>query len=113
MALADLRRIAPPRSGRRGPRAGEGRWALLFLAPTLVGLALLSAGPIVAVLGISLTRWDLLTAVLERLGESATLHEVAEGDHSFAVPKRTGLSGADVEKQIQRAVLEWLDARGM
>ena len=62
MALADLRRIAPPRKARRGPRAGEGRWALLFLAPTLVGLALLSAGPIVAAFGISLTKWDLLTA---------------------------------------------------
>ena len=62
MALADLRRIAPPRAARRGPRAGEGRWALLFLAPTLVGLALLSAGPIVAAFGISLTSWDLLTA---------------------------------------------------
>jgi multiple sugar transport system permease protein len=62
VALADLRRIAPPRAGRRGPRAGEGRWALLFLAPTLVGLALLSAGPIIAAFGISLTSWDLLTA---------------------------------------------------
>jgi len=46
---------------RRGPRAGEGWWALLFLAPTLIGLALLSAGPILASLGISLTDWDLLT----------------------------------------------------
>ncbi|MFL5778194.1 MAG: carbohydrate ABC transporter permease [Chloroflexota bacterium] len=47
---------------RGGPLAGEGRWALLFLAPTLVGLAVLSAGPILATLGISFTRWDLLTA---------------------------------------------------
>ena len=46
---------------RRGPRAGEGWWALLFLAPTLIGLALLSAGPILASFGISLTKWDLLT----------------------------------------------------
>ena len=48
-------------SGRR-PRAGEGRWALFFLAPTLIGLAVLSAGPIIATLGISLTKWDMLTA---------------------------------------------------
>jgi multiple sugar transport system permease protein len=55
--------------GRRGPRArgggplgGEGRWALLFLAPTLIGLAILSAGPILATLAISLTKWDLLRA---------------------------------------------------
>src|SRR3954462_5614663 len=46
---------------RKGPRAGEGWWALLFLAPTIVGLALLSAGPILASFGISLTDWDLLT----------------------------------------------------
>ena len=52
---------AARRRRRRGPRAGEGWWALLFLAPTLVGLALLSAGPILASFGISLTDWDLLT----------------------------------------------------
>ena len=45
-----------------GPLGGEGRWALLFLAPTLIGLAILSAGPILATLAISLTEWDLLTA---------------------------------------------------
>jgi multiple sugar transport system permease protein len=51
--------VAPRR--RRGPRSGEGWWALLFLAPTLIGLSLLSAGPILASFGISLTKWDLLT----------------------------------------------------
>jgi multiple sugar transport system permease protein len=50
-----------PATRRGGPLSGEGRWALLFLAPTLLGLAVLSAGPILATLGISLTRWDLLT----------------------------------------------------
>jgi len=34
----------------------------VFLAPTLLGLAVLSAGPILATLAISLTKWDLLTA---------------------------------------------------
>jgi multiple sugar transport system permease protein len=47
---------------RRSPLASESRWAWLFLAPTLLGLAVLSAGPIIAALGISLTKWDLLTA---------------------------------------------------
>jgi multiple sugar transport system permease protein len=47
---------------RGGPLGGEGRWALLFLAPTLIGLAILSAGPILATLAISLTKWDLLRA---------------------------------------------------
>jgi multiple sugar transport system permease protein len=55
-----LRRPAPRRGG--GPLAGDGRWALAFLAPTIVGLAVLSAGPILATLAISLTKWDLLTA---------------------------------------------------
>jgi multiple sugar transport system permease protein len=51
------------RAGRGGgPLAGDGRWALLFLAPTLVGLAVLSAGPVLATLAISLTEWDLLRA---------------------------------------------------
>jgi len=58
--MTRLRRPASSRGG--GPLAGEGRWALAFLAPTLVGLAVLSAGPILATLAISLTKWDLLTA---------------------------------------------------
>jgi multiple sugar transport system permease protein len=45
-----------------GPLGGEGRWALLFLAPTLLGLAVLSAGPVLATIAISLTKWDLLKA---------------------------------------------------
>src|SRR5262245_34695570 len=46
---------------RGHPLASERRWAWLFLAPTLLGLAVLSAGPILATLGISFTDWDLLT----------------------------------------------------
>ncbi len=49
-------------SRRSGPMAGEARWAWLVLAPTLIGLAVLSAGPIIATLGIALTKWDLLRA---------------------------------------------------
>jgi len=63
--LGDLGEPARPRPGRavsgRGPRAREARWAWLFLAPTIIGLAVLSAGPILAALGISLTKWDMLT----------------------------------------------------
>jgi multiple sugar transport system permease protein len=36
-------------------------WAVVFLGPAVLGLAVLSAGPIIAALGISLTKWDLLT----------------------------------------------------
>ncbi len=60
MALSTRLGAVVPRR-RRGPRAGESWWALLFLAPTLIGLALLSAGPILASFAISLTKWDLLT----------------------------------------------------
>ena len=59
--LTDL--PAPGRRGatKGGPLASESRWAWLFMAPTIVGLAVLSAGPIIATFAISLTRWDLLT----------------------------------------------------
>ena len=57
--MTSLRR---PTTRQGGPLGHEGRWALLFLAPTLIGLAVLSAGPILATLAISLTKWDLLTA---------------------------------------------------
>jgi multiple sugar transport system permease protein len=50
-----------PRPARGGPLSSESRWAWLFLAPTIIGLAVLSAGPILAALGVSLTRWDMLT----------------------------------------------------
>ena len=55
---------AAARTGRptRGGRLGRDTWwTALFLAPTVLGLAVLSAGPIVASLGISLTDWDLLS----------------------------------------------------
>ena len=50
------------RGGRpRGPRAGEEKWAFLFIAPMLIGLLFLSAAPILATFAVSLTNWDLLT----------------------------------------------------
>jgi multiple sugar transport system permease protein len=73
------------RTRRRGPLAAESRWAWVFLAPTLLGLAVLSAGPIVAALGISLTKWDLLTPPrFVGLDNFATLL----GDHRFQVALR-------------------------
>jgi predicted alpha/beta-hydrolase family hydrolase len=58
-------------------------------------------------------RWDLLEALLARLGARATLHTVEGGDHSFAVPKRGGRSAAMVEEEIRGAVLRWLEERGL
>ncbi len=68
-SLAPEQLIAtPPRSavrtGRpsRGGRLGRDTWwTALFLTPAILGLALLSAGPIVASFGIALTDWDLLS----------------------------------------------------
>jgi multiple sugar transport system permease protein len=59
--VADAPTGSPVRRRGAGPLASERRWAWLFLAPMLLGLAVLSAGPIAATLGISLTSWDLLT----------------------------------------------------
>jgi multiple sugar transport system permease protein len=42
-------------------RSGERRWLFLFLAPTLFGLIFGSLGPVLAAIGISFTKWDVLT----------------------------------------------------
>ena len=51
--------IPTPRSTGRLGR--DSWWAWWFIAPTILGLAVLSAGPIIASFGISLTDWDLLS----------------------------------------------------
>ncbi|MEV6591825.1 carbohydrate ABC transporter permease [Streptomyces acidicola] len=43
-------------------RRPQGKWALLFLSPWIVGLALLTAGPLLASLYLSFTNYDLLSA---------------------------------------------------
>ena len=52
----------------------------------------------------------LLRRSLTRLRGEATLYEVAEADHSFAVPKRAGVTAAEVQAGIDAAVLDWLRA---
>jgi pectin-derived oligosaccharide transport system permease protein len=48
-------------SGGPGPqRRGQGRWALLFLGPWLIGLVVLTAGPMLASLVLAFTDYDLL-----------------------------------------------------
>jgi hypothetical protein len=58
-------------------------------------------------------RWDLLTALLARLGSRAALASVPEGDHGLAVPKRTAARAEDVEAAIHAAVLDWLSRCGL
>jgi predicted alpha/beta-hydrolase family hydrolase len=56
---------------------------------------------------------DLLDAVLGHLGAKATLHRIEGGDHSFGVLKRSGRTGTEVEAEVERVILGWLDARGL
>jgi len=58
-------------------------------------------------------RFDLLQSVLDRLGESARLHRVEDGDHSFAVRKSTGRTAVDVRDEIHGVVLAWLEENGL
>jgi len=55
----------------------------------------------------------LLDEVLARLGERATLHRIEGGDHSFGVPKSAGRSATQVEAEVERVVLAWLERHGL
>ncbi len=52
---------------------------------------------------------DLLEQVVKGLGDRATLHLIADGDHSFRVPKLTGKSEADVMKELADTFQQWAD----
>jgi predicted alpha/beta-hydrolase family hydrolase len=58
-------------------------------------------------------RWDLLDRLLKGLGDRATLHALDDADHSFAVPARTGRTRKQVEDEIERVLLAWLDRQGL
>ena len=58
-------------------------------------------------------RPDLLATVLHGLGDRATLHSIEGGDHSFAVPRRTGRAPAQIEAEVASAIVSWLAARGL
>lgn len=49
----------------------------------------------------------LIRQVVERLGSLATLNIIDEANHAFEVPKRTGLTRADVIDRLAAAVAEW------
>lgn len=56
--------------------------------------------------------WALLQAVVARL-DTATLHAIDSADHSFAVPKRTGRTQAQVADECASIVDAWLLDRGL
>ena len=58
-------------------------------------------------------RWDLVEALALRLPGRMSLVRFDDADHSFAVPKRTGLSAADVEARLVAETVGFLAARGM
>ncbi|MBW3552514.1 MAG: alpha/beta fold hydrolase [Gemmatimonadetes bacterium] len=87
----------PKREGTE--RAGHLRHVtvpMLFLQGTRDDLAALS----------------LVRPVVEQLGPAATLHVVDGADHSFAVLKRSGRTGAAVMAEIGDATAAWIRSRG-
>jgi predicted alpha/beta-hydrolase family hydrolase len=57
-----------------------------------------------------LAHLSLLQALVARLGSRATLELLAEADHSFHVPARTGRNDADVRAQAADALARWVAA---
>lgn len=55
----------------------------------------------------------LLAPVVERLGDSATLHVVPFADHGFHVPKRvSGRTDGEVIEDLASRAAAWMDQRG-
>lgn len=57
----------------------------------------------------SLAQLPLITDVCSRLGTQATLHVIDGGDHSFAVPRRSGRSAAQVLDELAVTTAHWLE----
>jgi predicted alpha/beta-hydrolase family hydrolase len=86
--------LHPPNrpSSNRAEHLGLVRIPMLFLQGTRDDLAYL----------------DLIRDVTGKLGALATLHVVEEGDHSFAVLKRSGRTAEQVLDELARVSAEWL-----
>jgi uncharacterized protein len=52
----------------------------------------------------------LLEPVVKGLGPSASLHWVAEADHSFHVPARSGRNDGAVMREILDTFASWIEA---
>ena len=60
-----LQTLAPPTGRRarfRGPAFREAFWGFVFIGPWLIGLAIFTAGPMIASFAMSLTDFNLLAA---------------------------------------------------
>ena len=56
----------------------------------------------------ALAELDLLEPVVAELGDRATLHLIADADHSLKVPPRSGRTPADVEAEALDVVAAWM-----
>ncbi|RXT49328.1 alpha/beta hydrolase family protein [Bradyrhizobium betae] len=52
----------------------------------------------------------LLRPVVDGLGAKATLHEIAGGDHSFAVLKKSGRTNDEALTEVLDTLAAWIDA---
>jgi predicted alpha/beta-hydrolase family hydrolase len=50
-----------------------------------------------------------MRALAQRLGGRATLHLVADADHSFHVPARSGRGDAEVRRELLEVLAGWVD----
>ena len=55
-----------------------------------------------------LADFALITEVAQRLGSRATLAPIAEADHSFHVPARSGRKDAEVMESLLDLAAEWI-----
>jgi predicted alpha/beta-hydrolase family hydrolase len=51
----------------------------------------------------------LLRPICEKLGSRATLHIIAEGDHSFHVLKKAGKTDEAVMKELAETTAAWAE----
>lgn len=56
----------------------------------------------------ALAEMNLLKSVVETLGDRATLHVIAEADHSLKVAARSGGTSAEAEAEALDAMAEWM-----
>lgn len=56
----------------------------------------------------SFAKLDLLEQVVDEMGRGATLHVIADGDHSFKVPKRVGRTEDEVTQEILDVLDGWI-----
>ena len=59
----------------------------------------------------ALGEMDLLRPVVAELGERATLHVVADADHSLKVPAKSGRTAAQAEGEALDSLAEWMILR--